>query len=102
MTAADFYNDTSCIAAGRAIHCEPPTLHISPDKSMNCHDTTAGFTVQREFVVFGVLDPKRFAGPALPTRPCCSALYPVSFRRLVVLHLGFLWIILRSIALAFG
>ena len=30
-------------------------MQISPDKNMNCHDTTAGFTVQREFAAFVVM-----------------------------------------------
>jgi hypothetical protein len=30
---------------------------ISPDKSMNGHDTTAGFTVPREFMAFVVMCP---------------------------------------------
>jgi hypothetical protein len=55
MTAADFCHDTPGITAGRAAPTEPPAWQISPDKSMNCHDTTAGFTVQRGFVVFAVL-----------------------------------------------
>ena len=67
MTAADFCSDTPGITAGRAAHTEPPAVRISPDKNMNCHDTTAGFTVQREFVVFVVLCPKHFVGQALPT-----------------------------------
>jgi hypothetical protein len=33
----------------------PLVEQISPDKSMNCRDTTAGFTVPREFVVFAVM-----------------------------------------------
>ena len=33
----------------------PLVEQISPDKNMNCHDTTAGFTVPREFVVFAVM-----------------------------------------------
>ena len=48
----------------------PLVEQISPDKSMNCHDTTAGFTAQREFVVFVVmcqLDPA--------ARPCIRFLF---------------------------
>jgi len=41
---------------------------ISPDKSMNCPCATASFTVAVRSHGFVVLDPKRFAGPALPTR----------------------------------
>jgi len=55
MTAADFCHDTQDITVWRAAPTEPPALQISPDKSMNCHDTTAGFTVQREFMVFVVM-----------------------------------------------
>jgi len=39
----------------RAVHHEPLAFQISPDKSMNCHDTTAGFTVQSEFLAFVVM-----------------------------------------------
>lgn len=39
----------------RAVRDEPLAFQISPDKNMNCHDTTAGFTVQREFAAFVVL-----------------------------------------------
>jgi hypothetical protein len=39
----------------RAALDEPLASQISPDKNMNCHDTTAGFTVQREFVAFVVM-----------------------------------------------
>lgn len=39
----------------RAAHYEPLAFQISPDKNMNCHDTTAGFTVQREFMAFVVM-----------------------------------------------
>ena len=70
MTAADFCHGTPCITAGRAAPLGSPALQISPDKSMNCHDTTAGFTVQREFVVFAVLcqlDPA--------ARPCIRFLF---------------------------
>ena len=67
-----------------------------------CHSATAGFTVQREFVVFVVLCPKHFVGQALPTRPCCSALYPILVHQLAVLHAGFLQTTPRGIALAFG
>ena len=118
MTAADFCNDTQHIAVLRAIETQSLALQISPDKNMNCHDTTAGFTVPREFVVFVVMDPKRFAGPALPTRPCglslvsdsgncsCIALPPASMPssvgRLVVLRSSFLQTMPRGIALAFG
>jgi hypothetical protein len=55
MTAADFCHDTPCITAGRAAPTEPPALQISPDKNMHYHDTTAGFTVPREFEVFVVM-----------------------------------------------
>ena len=55
MTAADFCHDTPGITAGRATLKEPLAVQTSPDKSMNCHDTTTGFTVQREFVAFVVL-----------------------------------------------
>lgn len=41
---------------------------ISPDKNMNCPRATASFTVAVRSHGFVVLDPKRFAGPALPTR----------------------------------
>jgi hypothetical protein len=57
MTAADFCHDTTGISAGRATHNEPPAVQISPDKNMNCHDTTAGFTVQRGFTAFMVMCP---------------------------------------------
>ena len=82
MTAADFCHDTHDITAVRAAPLGPPALQISPDKSMNCHDTTAGFTVPREFVVFVVmcqLDPA--------AQPCIRFLFvgssfctPASFR----------------------
>jgi len=39
----------------RAALREPLASQISPDKNMNCHDTTAGFTVQREFAAFVVM-----------------------------------------------
>jgi len=70
MTAADFCLDTPDVAAGHAAPTGPPALQISPDKSMNCHDTTAGFTVQREFMAFVVmcqLDPA--------ARPCIRFLF---------------------------
>ena len=41
---------------------------ISPDKNMNCHCATASFTVAVRSLGFDVLDPKRFAGPTLPSR----------------------------------
>ena len=41
---------------------------ISPDKNMNFPCATASFTVAVRSHGFVVLDPKRFAGPALPTR----------------------------------
>jgi hypothetical protein len=50
-----FYDVTPCIAARRAVLVELHTPQISPDKNMNCHDTTAGFTVQRGHVVIAVL-----------------------------------------------
>jgi len=74
--SADFCSITSCVAALRAVCClrvrwvfqhfragpqsgsrrfTPLVEQISPDKNMNCHDTTAGFTVPREFTVFAVL-----------------------------------------------
>ena len=39
---------------------QPPVAQIAPDKNMNYHDTTAGFTVPRGFMAFVVwcpLDP---------------------------------------------
>jgi hypothetical protein len=41
---------------------------ISPDRSMNFPCATASFTVAVRSHGFVVLDPKRFAGPTLPTR----------------------------------
>jgi hypothetical protein len=41
---------------------------ISPDKNMNCPHATVSFTVAVRSHGFVVLDPKRFAEPALPTR----------------------------------
>jgi hypothetical protein len=70
MTAADFCNDTPPVAGRRAVHCGPLVLQISPDKNMNCHDTTAGFTVPREFVAFVVLCP---LDPA--AQPCIRFLF---------------------------
>ena len=40
-----------------------------PDKDMNFHCTAAAFTLFLEPVGFVILDPKRFAGPALLTHP---------------------------------
>ena len=74
--SADFCSITPCVAAVCAVcrlrvrwvlqgfrpgpqsdphHSAPLVEQISPDKNMNGHDTTAGFTVPREFVVFAVM-----------------------------------------------
>jgi len=76
MPSADFCSITPCVAAVCAVchlrvrwvfhgfrhgpqsdshRFTPLVEQISPDKNMNCHDTTAGFTVQREFTVFVVM-----------------------------------------------
>ena len=91
MTAADFCPLTSCVTARHAVcrfrvrwvfqgfrlgpqsgsrRATPLAEQISPDKNMNCHDTTAGFTVQRGFTAFMVMCP---LDPA--AQPCIRFLF---------------------------
>jgi hypothetical protein len=65
---------------------------ISPDKNVNCRDTTAAFTVS----------PESRALLCCANLPGDSALYVVSIRRLIALHSGFLRTVPRGSALAFG
>jgi len=52
----------------RSLVKQIPECRTTPDKNMNCPRATASFTVAVRSHGFVVLDPKRFAGPALPTR----------------------------------
>ena len=65
---------------------------ISPDKNVNCGDTTAAFTVS----------PESRASLCGANSPGDSALYAVSVRRLIALRSGFLQTVPRGSALAFG
>ena len=65
---------------------------ISPDKNVNCRDTTAAFTVS----------PEPWAWLCCANLPGDSALYAISVRRLIVLHSSFLRTRPRGNALAFG
>jgi hypothetical protein len=70
------------------VHAE----QISPDKDVNCGDTTAAFTVS----------PESRASLCRANLPGDSALYAISVRRLIALRSGFLWTVPRGSALAFG
>ena len=65
---------------------------ISPDKNVNFRDTTAAFTVS----------PESWASSCCADLPGDSALYAISFRRLIALRSGFLRTVPRGSALAFG
>ena len=65
---------------------------ISPDKNVNCGDTTAAFT----------LSPESGASSCGANLPGDWALYAVSVRRLIALHSGFLRTVPHGSALAFG
>ncbi len=69
-----------------------PVGQISPDKDVNCGDTTAAFTVS----------PESGASLCCANLPGDSALYAISVRRLIALHSGFLQTVPRGSALAFG
>ena len=66
-----------------------PAKQISPDKNVNCHYTTAAFT----------LSPESWASTCCAGSPRDQALYAVSVRRLIVLHSG---LPLPPVALACG
>ena len=69
-----------------------PANQISPDKNVNCHDTTAAFT----------LSPESWASTCCAGLPGDQALYAVSVRRLIVLRSNFLQTVPRGSALVFG
>ena len=58
-----------------------PVEQISPDKDVNCGDTTAAFT----------LSPESWALVCCADFPFEVTLYAISVRRLIALHSGFLW-----------
>jgi len=68
-----------------------PARQISPDKNVNCHYTTAAFT----------LSPESWASTCCAGLPGDQALYAVSVRRLIVLHSNFLQTVPRGSALVF-
>jgi hypothetical protein len=70
----------------------PQAGQISPDKNVNFPYATAAFT----------LSPESWALSCRADLPGDWALYAVSVRRLIGLHLGFLRTIPHDIALAFG
>ena len=79
-------SQTAMAAAG--MHAE----QISPDKNVNCRDTTAAFAVS----------PESRASSCRADLPGDSALYAISVRRLIALRSGFLRTVPRGSALAFG
>ncbi len=55
MPSADFCPVTETLADLGAVVKPPQAGQISPDKNMNCHSTTAAFTLSREPVGFVTL-----------------------------------------------
>jgi len=105
MAAADFCLITRHVAMqGAAIG--PHVRQISPDKSVNCHHTTAAFTLSPESgalsCLWGRSHAKSVTKPYGADSPEAWALYAVSVRRLMVLRSGFLQTPPRGDALAFG
>jgi hypothetical protein len=70
----------------------PQGDQASPDKNVNCHYTTAAFT----------LSPESWASSCCADLPGDQALYAVSVRRLIGLYSGFLQTFPHGNALAVG
>ena len=93
-TAGDAWTLVSRFGPSREL-LQKSSMHakqISPDKNVNCHYTTAAFT----------LSPESWASSCCADLPGDQALYAVSVRRLIGLHSGFLQTFPHGNALAVG